>query len=561
MVERRFRSPRWAFLAATLSLAPGLAAAQPRWPEERWNPTPMPDDLVLPLPCNGAIAFRPITTPMPAGALSDRPVTLGQADPETDYSEYLRRDFVVGPFRPASGPPTGPPVYYLAKYEVTRDQYAAVTAEACPELPSPTGRLPQAEVSWLEAMGFTARLSGWLVRNARAALPSVDDAPGFIRLPTEAEWEYAARGGAVVPEAEFGARVFPMPNGLRAHVWHQGSRSAGGRARPVGTLQPNPLGLFDILGNLSEWVLEPYRLNKVGRGHGWVGGQMVRGGDFQTSEGQVRSSLRLELPLLRAGTGEPLRLATVGFRPAIGVVVTTSDARPPQFVAAFEAEAQSRGNAAEDPARQLEALRTQLDEAARRRIEQVQATLRGANRERLDAARARLRSDLRAAASLARQIYLANGNGALFGIAATLPGEVEQAMTRGRTGPPSGEDQAVLATLRRIETALRGRATEAPAAARQAVGNYLGQLAQVPRETTAAEIAEQVPVVLQELRAQGQPGMPELAELAARHLTATLAGQAPAADQAEQDIMAAYRPAPPAAAPAAPAPPAQRPRR
>ena len=90
-------------------LAAGAAFAQTpaRWSDEAWNPRPLPDDLVLPLPCNGAIAFRPVPTPVGSGNLSDRPTVLGQSDPETDYSEYLRQTFLLGPFRGAD--PTAPP--------------------------------------------------------------------------------------------------------------------------------------------------------------------------------------------------------------------------------------------------------------------------------------------------------------------------------------------------------------------------------------------------------------------------------------------------------------------
>ena len=79
-----------------------------------------------------------------------------------------------------------------------------------------------------------------------------------MRLPTEEEWEYAARGGAAVSELDFLGRTFPMPEGTSRYAWFQGPRSAAGRAQPVGMLEPNPLGLHDILGNVGELVLEPF---------------------------------------------------------------------------------------------------------------------------------------------------------------------------------------------------------------------------------------------------------------------------------------------------------------
>jgi sulfatase modifying factor 1 len=81
--------------------------------------------------------------------------------------------------------------------------------------------------------------------------------PGF-RLPTDAEWEYAARAGtrtafhsgdmAPVPEP---SACTPDPN-LDAIAWYCGN--SGGRTHPVATRRPNAYGLFDVLGNVSEWV-------------------------------------------------------------------------------------------------------------------------------------------------------------------------------------------------------------------------------------------------------------------------------------------------------------------
>jgi CheY-like chemotaxis protein len=155
------------FLAAMILFAPAVQA-QERWPAEFWNPKPLADDLILPMPCGGAMVFRPVPTPLGQGLLADRPAMLGQAYAETNYSEFLRQSFIAGPFRGADA--AAPPRYYIGKYEVTRDQYSAATAEACPT-PAAAGRLPQADIAWHEAIAFTMRYSAWLARNARDALP------------------------------------------------------------------------------------------------------------------------------------------------------------------------------------------------------------------------------------------------------------------------------------------------------------------------------------------------------------------------------------------------------
>ena len=553
VAKRPFGRGAPALLALLVLALP--AAGQERWPEETWNPRPMADDLVLPLPCGGAMAFRPIPTPVPRGGLADRQATLGQADQETNYSEYLRQAFVAGPF---PGPqPDAPPRYYLAKHEVTRDQYAAVATETCPT-PSTAGRQPQAEVAWHEAVNFTVRLSAWLARNARDALPRQDDARGFVRLPTEEEWEYAARGGAAVSEADFAARSFPMPDGVQRHVWFQGTRSAGNRVRPVGMLEPNPLGLFDILGNVSEWVLEPYRLNKVGRLHGQAGGMVARGGDLLTPESQIRSSLRVELPPLDRN-GEPLRLRNVGFRPALGLVATTSDQRPAALQKEFEDEAQSRSTATEDPARLLEVLRNDTpDPALRQGIDRVGAALRTGTRERREQESQAIRSQIAAAAQIGRQVMLADSFGELLTafarvqastiqaqreltdsqaqLAAVMRDQVQAALKR-----QEEQTRQISTTMGRVEEALRNQAERQPKVVEELAGSYLRAVLTVGRAADRLRIADEGNVVLQELQGQTLPLLPEIARVAIRHMVAVSGGNPPTQDQAVQDLIAVRR--------------------
>ena len=108
-----------------------------------------------------------------------------------------------------------------------------------------------------------------------------------MRLPTEDEWEYAARGGAAVADADFAEPRFPMPEGMARYVWFAGTQSANGKPQLTGLLKPNPLGLFDILGNLDEIAFAPFHLNKLGRAHGAAGGFVVRGGNYLTAEADI----------------------------------------------------------------------------------------------------------------------------------------------------------------------------------------------------------------------------------------------------------------------------------
>lgn len=547
------RLPVAAAIALALLAAAGVARAQQApatWPEENWNPQPLADDLVLPLPCGGAMAWRAVPTPVAQGAMADRPALMGQADPQTDYVEYLRQGFIAGPF---PGPAGQPPRFYLAKYEVSRDQWSAVMSETCPALPSQGGRVAKTEVGWVDAVNFTARLTAYLSRNAVQKLPRRDEAVAYVRLPSEDEWEFAARGGAAVGELEFSARTYPMEGGMQRHAWFQGPRSAAGQPRPIGARAANPLGLHDVYGNAAEWTLEPFRLNKIGRYHGQAGGGVVRGGDFMTPDSALRSSLRVELPPFDMRTGEPLRLRNVGLRPALGLVVTTADARVPEFRAAFDAEAQSRSTAADDPQRLLQVLHDEAtDQAVRQGLARVQATLRAETRARADQEGATIRSQIMSAAALARQVFLNDGHVEFYRVAGETVAKLDH--------PQAG----------RIADILMNRpAKEMAEGIARLVDSYLALVQQLGQGTSSdrARLLDQARVVVEERSAQRPLRAEiELIQLAARHAADASQGRLPTRERAQQEILEAARkaapqgqPAPPAAQPAQPAAPSAQP--
>jgi formylglycine-generating enzyme required for sulfatase activity len=512
----------WRALLLLLALLAQPAAAQPSWPTALWNPAPLPDDLALPLPCGGRMAFRPVETPMAEGPLADRAFMLGQAETGSDYAEFPRRGHVAGPFEHG-----GRRVFWLGKYEVTRDQYAAVMDAACPT-PSEAGRVAKSEVSWFDAVAFTARLSSWWLGNARHTLPRRGQALAFARLPTEEEWEFAARGGASVGEGEFSSRTPAFPDGLAAHAWFAGPASADGRVRAVGSLKPGPLGLHDMLGNVAEWVIEPYRLTVVGRSHGQAGGVVARGGHILTDEAQLRSSLREEYPPFNPRTGAPLALRTVGFRVVLGLVVTIDDTMPEAFARAFEAEARGRETAAENPASLLAALkRDTADEATRRGLARIEALLAEESRARAEQQAAALKAQIEAAATLARTVALARGNVAVFGAIRGLLDTVEPLLPEAARPP--------VATA---SGALARRAEDTPAAIAQLLDAYLRTIRE-GAEAPASVIATQGRIVEEEMRARRLPLMPELAVLASRQMRAVKAGRLPTPEAAEREILGA----------------------
>ncbi len=132
--------------------------------------------------------------------------------------------------------------FYMSKYEVTQLQWRAVAQlpKVRIDLPSNPSNfkgddLPVEQVSWEEAVEFCARLSQATGKS--------------YRLPTEAEWEYAARAMTTGPYA----------GSLDSMAWY--ASNSGQTTHPVGTKQPNGFGLYDMHGNVWEWCNDWYSEN------------------------------------------------------------------------------------------------------------------------------------------------------------------------------------------------------------------------------------------------------------------------------------------------------------
>jgi formylglycine-generating enzyme required for sulfatase activity len=115
----------------------------------------------------------------------------------------------------------------------------------------------------------------------------------FYRLPTEAEWEYAAKAGSE-GRFFFGA----APDALGDYAWYAGNSNQ--TTQMVGTKKPNPWGLHDMYGNVSEWVIDQYApdfyskstaKNPVNRATKLYP-HALRGGNFASSEASMGSSYR-----------------------------------------------------------------------------------------------------------------------------------------------------------------------------------------------------------------------------------------------------------------------------
>lgn len=515
MCERRSGTPgrswraggRWAGLLGLLLSpwtplpAPAAPATpgQPAWEERLYNPHPAPGDLILPLPCGGAMAFRAVDVPG-EGPLADRKVLLGSPDPRFALMEGPRFDYLNGGFVDPKSPARRH--YYLAKYETSRLQWEAVTGPECPT-PTLAGRLPVVEVSWFDAVAFAGRWGEWLARHAPGSLPATQGQSPFPRLPTESEWEFAARGGVAVSPTEFEAPTFPMPDGLPRYVWFQGTRSANGRLQLTGLLQPNPLGLHDMLGNADELVGDPFRVNKLGRLAGQAGGFVLKGGNYLTSESEVRSAYRQEYAPL---DGDGVRtVRTVGFRLALSAPVIPSPQRLEALRQAWAALPQGAalqpggGQPLADPLAELEAItRETPDPDLRRRLDGLKRVLA----ERVDQEET-LRA--RAAKSLIR---LGSFLGAKFkGDVALVERAkgIREALKAGGTANLT----EVEASIQRNEQLLR-----------ENLLFYADTVGQTAQDFAPGAIAQQAENLKVEFENRGRPQLKPFADLFAAHVAA-----------------------------------------
>jgi formylglycine-generating enzyme required for sulfatase activity len=144
---------------------------------------------------------------------------------------------------------------------------------------------PAEGMSWDEAIDF-CRLSTAYLRQQEHLGPDHE-----IDLPSEAEWEYACRAGTTSPW-HFGED----PSALADYGWYRDNSSQ--TKHPVALKKPNPWGIYDLYGNLSEWCRDDFHKYRVDKEcdpdyfdvNGLV--KITRGGDFSSPSGECRSGHR-----------------------------------------------------------------------------------------------------------------------------------------------------------------------------------------------------------------------------------------------------------------------------
>jgi len=252
----------------------------------------------------GLLVAPVLAAVFPACRPSDRPASEDPAPAAVTTASGVEMVLVPGGWFEMGSPPGGEAdeslhrvcvrPFYMDRCEVTQEEYERVTGENPSRWKAPAN--PVEQIRWPQAAAYC---------NARSRLeglqPAYDldtwqcdfQASGY-RLPTEAEWECAARAGTSTSYS-FGNN----PADLKSHAWFK-ENSLRRRPSPVGQKEPNPWGLYDLYGNVCEWCndfyQEDYYLHgppQDPRGPESGDNKVLRGGSWYSSADECRSAYRL----------------------------------------------------------------------------------------------------------------------------------------------------------------------------------------------------------------------------------------------------------------------------
>jgi uncharacterized repeat protein (TIGR02543 family) len=226
--------------------------------------------------------------------------------------------------------------FYIGKYEVTQAQYQAVMGSLPSSLPGNSygvgNNYPVYYVSWYDALVFCNKLSvmegltpAYRISNSTnpddwGTVPTsssstwnavtIDSGSTGYRLPTEAQWEYAAKGGDPTAAGWVGY-TYAGSNNPDEVAWYNNNNGSASKA--VGTKAPNGLGIYDMSGNVYEWCWDWYesyssaaQTDPLGASSGSF--RVERGGNWGSSAEYVRSAYRYYVYPYLGGTNRGFRL-------------------------------------------------------------------------------------------------------------------------------------------------------------------------------------------------------------------------------------------------------------
>lgn len=234
---------------------------------------------VLPLTLPAGVALELMRVPAGSFLMGSPPQERDRWDDEGPQTEVaFTRDFFMG------------------KFEITQAQWRAVMGNNPSYLKGDD--YPVESVSWNDARDYVAALNAHVVATGQG--------PAVVRLPTEAEWEYACRAGATTrfffgdatgcdDECSDCAAGF-LPGAQSQYMWYCGNNDPFG-VKPVGGKLPNAFGLHDMHGNVWEWCQDwygPYPGGSVANPTGPATGlyRVVRGGSAYALPSYCRSAFR-----------------------------------------------------------------------------------------------------------------------------------------------------------------------------------------------------------------------------------------------------------------------------
>ena len=199
--------------------------------------------------------------------------------------------------------------FYLGKYPVTQEQWLAVMGDNPSDFRGPQN--PVESIGWVPGQAFLRKL------NEKFAARGLK-----FDLPSEAQWEYACRAGGK-GEYSFG----DSDDGLGQYAWFRGN--SGGTTHPVGQKKPNAWGLYDMHGNVAQFVrrlVPAILLPRIPVGRSPLRIRNLSSGDSRRLVRRSRLQLPRRLPLVeRPFRPEPLRRATSDVPGRAEVTLVTCD--------------------------------------------------------------------------------------------------------------------------------------------------------------------------------------------------------------------------------------------
>ena len=165
--------------------------------------------------------------------------------------------------------------FFIGKHEITQGQWRKIMNSNPSRFSRCGDDCPVEQVTWSDTQAFIQKLNSLTGKK--------------FRLPTETEWEYACKSGGK-------DQIYCGGNDLDALAWHEGNSED--RTHPVGRKKPNGLGIFDMSGNVWEWVQDYWKGDYFGvrqqdpTGPLWSTNSVRRGGSWQYGLNQSRAAWR-----------------------------------------------------------------------------------------------------------------------------------------------------------------------------------------------------------------------------------------------------------------------------